>query len=161
MVSNLRISVAELVVWALLAAAGLTWISFRVVDGAAWLMDWLRDRVTPLLEDDRPEGVLCAGCAGFDHCDGVEGGCDCTCGWPEDWAELPPERTWEQMTSHQLPLVEIAEQNPRWVAAGRPMLAAERERRAPWWEAEQRQAYAALDLEFPSGLLARVREAAP
>lgn len=30
--------------------------------------------------------VLCAGCAGFSHCDGVEGGCDCTCGWSPDWA---------------------------------------------------------------------------
>jgi|ERR1035438_1085136 hypothetical protein len=35
--------------------------------------------------------VLCAGCVGFEHCDGREGGCDCTCGLAPNWADIRPE----------------------------------------------------------------------
>ena len=86
---------------------------------------------------------------------------------PNDLPPLPPERTWEQMTSHQLPLTEaefVADLEARgWF---RPDVQAAlrdeaRERRAPWWEAEHRAAYESLGLDYPSGLMARVRELTP
>lgn len=54
-------------------------------DGLTWREQTMTDLAPESLLDET--GVLCAGCAGFDHCDGIEGACLCTCGWPEDWAE--------------------------------------------------------------------------
>ena len=49
-------------------------------------------------EGDPDEQDLCNGCLADLHCDGTVSWCNCTCGWPEDWAEkLPPERTREEL----------------------------------------------------------------
>ena len=153
---------------ATLAMIGVWTVVNVVADWAGRVRYWLRDRVTPLLEDFEGTGVLCAGCIGFEHCDGQEGACDCTCGWPEGWAEeelppLPPERTWEEMTSHQLPIAEGAEESQKWLLQLQRSneLSPQRERRAPWWEAEHRAAYEAMGFDYPSGLMERVRELTP
>ena len=153
---------------AVLAMYGLWMLGIDVASGLRRLWEWARrDRVTPLLEDPETTGVLCAGCAGFEHCDGREGACDCTCGWPEDWAEeelppLPPERTWEEMTSHQLP-VEPGSLDRGWALAvdAHALLAKDREWQVPWWEVQHRAAYEAMGFDYPSGLMARVRELTP
>ena len=131
------------------------WTVINVVaDWAAQFRYWLRDRVTPLLEDEDPVFY-------GPH----EDGCAChECGLPP----LPPERTWEQMTSHQLPLDDgtrgvdsagIVRAHEPWRVEAH--LSAERERRAPWWEAEHRAAYESLGFDYPSGLMARVQELTP
>lgn len=136
MISNLRISVAELVIWALLAAAGLTWISLRALDGAAWLMDWLRDRHEPTSYDPDPD-------------DWIDPDAD------DDPLELPPELTWEQMTSHQLPVVRMSPAERRdWQRRETA-----RKRQARRVEMTHRAHYAAMGMDYPSGLMARVREA--
>ena len=169
MVSNLRISLAELVIWAVFATVGLTWTAARVLDGLEWVRDWwidrrdsresgvpvsgfrrlrewTRDRVTPLLEDKSYEDEL---------------------------EPLPPERSWEQMTSHQLPAADYERGftdgavfvNKQWSTNPPNMipthLAPERERRPPAWEAEHRAAYEAMGFDYPSGLMERVRELTP
>ena len=69
---------------------------------------------------------------------------------------LAPERTWEQMTSHQLPVVGMsAAERKHWQRLERG-----RKQRARRAEMTHRAHYAAVGLEFPSGLMARVREAA-
>ena len=174
MISNLRISFVELVIWAVFATVGLTWTAARVFDGLERAWDWWRrDRVTPLLGPDEVSGQemseLCSGCwDDSEHCDGIYDTCNCTCTWPEDWAEqpLPPERSWEEMTTHDLPLIGAVVSGPLdrgWALAvdAHALLHPERERRAPWWEAEHRAAYEAMGFDYPSGLMARVRELTP
>ena len=90
---------------------------------------------------------------------------------PDDLPPLPPERTWEQMTSLPLTVADaVAEDRARWGGpspwAGKDshtsaQLGAERERRPPWWEVQQRAAYEAMGFDYPSGLMARVRELTP
>ena len=127
----------------MLAITGLAWVLARVADGLERAWDWLSWRFRV---DD-----------GDDYADGAGD-------YAEPLEELPPERTWEQMTSHQLPVTACTgrrdcrcghgyHDNPLTGTAWAP----QRERRAPWWEAEHRAAYESLDLEYPSGLLARVR----
>ena len=141
-----------------LAIIGLFRVLARVADGLERAWDWLSWRFRGDDGDDYTDGDercgLCAGCIGFEHCDGRELGCECTCTWPEDWAEeleeLPPERSREELGFTGPRLI-----SPQTVELNHPS----RERRAPWWEAEQRAAYESLGLDYPSGLLARVREA--
>jgi hypothetical protein len=75
------------------AAAGLPTLAQQAV--------WLPSYFTPPVRHDwreqtaadvAPEAldaacVLCQGCRGDDHCDGQVEGCDCTCGFDDDWAE--------------------------------------------------------------------------
>ena len=160
-----------------LAIIGLCWTLARVADGLERAWDWLSWRFRGNVGDDYTEEAgLCAGCVGVEHCDGRELGCDCTCTWPEDWdgplEELPPERSREELgfTGPQPASMLAAAFLPEAIASDARMGPAEREfwsdlyrphreRWAPAWEAEARSAYQALDLDYPSGLLARVREA--
>ena len=152
------------VVLGVLAVTGFCAVFVAVADllgrASAWWHDW-RARL-PAGDDPAPCGL----CGSVDPCE-----------HDEYVPPLAPERTWEQMTSHQLPVAgpwecprchSLFEQpgfthEPCWNEPLSPRdlgLEATKERRAPWWEAEQRQAYEALGFDFPSGLMARVREAA-
>ena len=177
MISNLRISLVELVIWAVLAMAGLAWTLARVLDGLErardwWtdrrdsresgvpvsgfrrLREWTRDRVTPLLGPDEASGQemseLCSGCwDDSEHCDGAYDTCNCTCAWPEDWAEqeqeekvtTPPHHDWDPHCRTR-----GCQVHGNWT---------------PSWEAEHRAAYEAMGFDYPSGLMARVRELTP
>ena len=106
------------------------------VSGFRRLREWSRDRVTPLLEDD-------------DEYEGHDWDPDCdTPGCPVH-GNLPPERS----------AVELGFSRPFHVTDGRYHEG--RERRASPWEADARAAYEVLGADFPSGLLARVRELTP
>ena len=147
----------------LFGACFVIWMAWRWArDAAGRVRYWLRDRVTPLLEDDRIVAGKCEACWAENDGEGCDWAmCGCACHDDEGLEELPPERTWEQMTSHQLP---VADQPvPALMRATERLraLQAERERRAPWWEAEHRAAYEAMGFDYPSGMMERVRELTP
>ena len=130
-------------VWAgcSLALFGAWFVGSRVWrwtwDGIWRLVYWLRwDRVTPLLEEE----------------DNLE--------------ELPPERSRKELGFTGEPDIHCnyctdgcvrcdprKQDEYRWSPA--------LERRAPKWEAEARGHYLSMGLDFPSGLMARVRELTP
>ena len=147
-----------LVILAALAVCGLIAATAAVAAGLEQVRDWWRDRRSPNPDYDGD---------GWDQPDDGPGDDD------DLLPPLPPERTWEQMTSHQLPLERAlvgelerqgwfdADVQARLRAEYEARHAPERERRAPWWEAEHRAAYESLGFDYPSGLMARVRELAP
>ena len=78
---------------------------------------------------------------------------------------LPPERTWEQMTSHALAAVAIYDAARQDMNVG-PLETSlwhdvARERRPLAYEMEARAHYVAMGFEYPSGLMERVRELTP
>ena len=165
-------TVSPWVVWAgtclaLFGACFVAVVAWRAArDAAGQVRYWLRDRVIPLLEDDRIVAGKCEACWAENNGEGCDWAmCGCACHDDEGLEELPPEQTWEQMTSHQFPLVGTIvydTQKPDfWTPQNQALLHPERERRAPWWEAEHRAAYESLGFDYPSGLMARVRELAP
>lgn len=151
------VEVSVWLVWGVLAlaATGLWAVLWQCDHLGRWIWERLHNRGYRI-EDD-PDEEFPPGEGNHFYEEGTPAG-------PLD--PLPPERTWEQMTSHQLPVVQIApiargpgDDGPQtwaWQYAG-----AERERRAPWWEAEHRAAYESLGFDYPSGLMARMRELGP
>ena len=115
-------------------------VVYGMRDAAGWLADWLQGRIDPPW-------------------------------WWKPWlyrrAEkepleelplpLPPERSWEQMTSHQLPVVGMSPRERKdWEHRE-----GVRRRGAKRVEMTHRAHYAAMGLDYPSGLMARVRELTP
>ena len=146
-------TVSPWVAWAgiCLALFGAWFVLAAVRDGLRQLWGWLvRDRVAPLLEDD----------------DELQAQADEEMGYFDGPPPLPPERTWEQMTSHQLPVTDPPKPYP-FTAKERQFAEAwgwhqpERERQPPAYETEARAHYVAMGFDYPSGLMARVRELTP
>ena len=143
-------TVSPWLVWAAISLAlfGAVWVlrgAWHEVRGAAgWLADWLQSRIDPpwwwkpwlyRFRDDDQDAA-------------TEG---------EELPPLPLERTWEQMTSNQLPVVGMSPaERKHWQRLERG-----RKRRARRVEMTYRAHYVAMGFEFPSGLLARVRELTP
>ena len=132
--------------------AAVAWRAARDVAGR--IRYWLRDRVTPFLGPDeateQEQSGLCAGCwDDSEHCDDAYDTCDCTCTWPEDWAEQeqeekvasPPHHDWDPYCRAR-----GCQVHGNW---------------EPPWEAEHRAAYESLGFEYPSGMMERVRELTP
>ena len=132
-----------------LAVAGFCALFVLAADALERVRYWLRDRVTPLLEDcDHEYTPNEAGTYEWcQKCDSVR----------PTLLELPPERTWEQMTSHQLPAAGMSrEERKHW-----RKLEKARTVRAAVAEVQHRAAYEAMGFDYPSGLMERVRELTP
>lgn len=135
-------------VWLMLAlaACGLwsaCWALKRTGEQTAgWIADWWR--WWPLGPEHRIPRGMDPDCWYDTHEDCL--GCNCAC-HENDPGELPPEQSWKEMIEH-----------PPGVLAH---LDAGLERRSSWWEAEHRAAYESLGLDYPSGMIARIRELVP
>ena len=150
---------------ATLAMIGVWTVVNVIADWAVRVRYWLRDRVTPLLEDDRIVAGKCETCWAENDGEGCDWAmCGCACHDEEDEEELPPlppERSWKQMTGHQAPVVYDTQRPDFWTPQNQALLRPERERRPPAYETEARAHYVAMGFDYPSGLMARVRELTP
>ena len=98
---------------------------------------WWRDRYAPLgfgQEDDEDE---------------LRAEADEEMSYFDGPSPLPPERSREEL-GFTGPIDHFLRE-PGY-------LEAERERRAPWWEAEHRAAYESLGFDYPSGLMTKLTE---
>lgn len=164
-------------------SAWLVWGVFVLALAGLWAVLWQAGRFGRYLRerwqgrgeqevdwDSEREGPnLCQGCLSGAHCDGGTSFCECTCGLPEDWAELeelPPERSREELgfTGEQPVVPPEAVLASFIVGELDGHLMPERERREPAWVTEIWTAYAALGLEgtaFTRAMARQVRELAP
>lgn len=181
----MTIGSVQIAAWAawltlILACCGLWAVCWQGCELVLWARDWRRDRKEPARRElDSPCGI-CGSMLTCEH-DETPDGCDLWGREPGDegygLAPLPPERSREELgftgeqpdiawpwitRLHDLARKSADEGTTRYIddLLDSP-LAAERERRPSWWEAEHRAAYESLGFDYPSGLLARVREMTP
>lgn len=142
--------VSAWLVWGVfvLALAGVYTVWRVAAAGVLRAVYWWRDRREYASDEDDGGMPYC------DQCDGWHR-------WSHDeldalMLELPPERSREELgfTGEQPAITPEARQALFIVGE----LGAHRERRAPWWEAEHRAAYESLGFDYPSGMIARVRD---
>lgn len=114
-----------------LALGGLWSACTTVADVVRGVWDWWRDRREPLTDEDEAD---------------LEDGTEVLDPLPAPRSAVELGFTGEQAVVRQ----------DGWDHLYRP----QQERKAPWYEAEYRHHYAAMQLDYPSGLLTRVREQA-
>jgi hypothetical protein len=138
---------------------GLSVVAWVLVSLPGWVLEawrwWRRDRIMAVL--------TCRQCEEGEHerCEryrDMPGPAWCVCD-DESHAELPPERSWEEITGpHLTPPAYGADRLPHVgavIPAGEERqhlaaLVADYERREPAWQAECRLAYAALGFDDPT-----------